>query len=126
MTKDDATWLNVAYVAFAVLTGFFCFEAFDTLGVQTGWIERFDWWKPVSTFASLILGIGGAVLLKSNKERNEYFLSSIAELRKVSWPTWADTKRMTIIVVVVVGIFAVIVGVFDVVWARVLKVLITA
>ncbi len=124
MTKDDATWLNVAYVAFAVLTGFFFFQAFDTLGVQTGWIERFDWWAPVSTLVGVLLGVGGAALLKSSKERHEYFLSAIAELRKVSWPTWADTKRMTIIVVVVVGIFAVIVGVFDVVWARVLKVLI--
>lgn len=126
MTKDDATWLNVAYVAFAGLTGFFLFQAFDTIGIQSGLLERFDWWSPATTILSVILGVLAAFLLQRDKERNEYFLSCIAELRKVSWPTWADTKRMTLIVVLVVGIFAVIVGVFDVMWARVLKVLISA
>ena len=121
MTKDDATWLSVAYVAFAVLSGFFLFQAFDTLGVQTGWLERYDWWTPVATLLAVVIGVAGAGLLRAYKQRNEYFLSCIAELRKVSWPTWTDTKRMTLIVVVVVGIFAVIVGLFDLVWAGMLK-----
>jgi preprotein translocase subunit SecE len=125
MTKDDATWLNVCYVAFACLSGFFCFEALDTLGLQTGWLERFDWWSPAATFAALILGLLFSFLLRNNKERHEYFLASISELKKVQWPTWPDTKRMTIIVVVVVGIFAAVVGVFDVAWSRVLKTLIS-
>ena len=46
--------------------------------------------------------------LKSDKERDEYFLQAIAELRKVTWPSVAETKQKTIVVCVVVGVFAVI------------------
>ena len=121
LTKDDATWLNVAYVAFAVLSGFFFYQALELVGLQTGLVERFEWFSAVATIVSVCFGIGASIFLKSSKERHEYFLAAIAELRKVSWPTWVDTKRMTLIVVVVVGIFGVIVGVFDFFWASALK-----
>jgi preprotein translocase subunit SecE len=124
MSKDDATWLSVAYVVFLLLTAFVAYRALETVGIQTGWIERFEWFNYAATFTSALIGVGITLGLRSSAERNEYFLSSITELRKVTWPSWADTKRMTIVVCVVVGIFAVIVGVFDLVWAKALKLLI--
>jgi len=42
----------------------------------------------------------------------------------VTWPSMPDTRRMTLIVCVVVGIFAVILAVFDLVWAKILGLLI--
>ncbi len=123
MAKDDATWLNVSYVAFALLSGFFFFQAVQLVGVQTDWIEKYEWFAAAATVLAAAFGIGLTIYLKSDKDRHEYLLSSITELRKVSWPTWADTKRMTLIVVVVCGIFAVIVGVFDVIWAKALNLL---
>jgi len=124
MSKDDATWLSVAYVVFLLLTAFVAYRALETVGIQTGWIERFEWFNYAATAISVLVGVGITLGLRSSAERNEYFLSSITELRKVTWPSWADTKRMTIVVCVVVGIFAVIVGVFDLIWAKALKLLI--
>ena len=124
MSKDDATWLSVAYVVFLLLTAFVAYRALETVGIQTGWIERFEWFNYAATVISVLVGVGITLGLRSSAERNEYFLSSITELRKVTWPSWADTKRMTIVVCVVVGIFAVIVGVFDLIWAKALKLLI--
>lgn len=124
MSKDDATWLNVAYVAFLALSGYVGYKAVQTLGLQMGWLERFDWYAYVSTLAGVVIGVLATWYLRADGERHEYFLSAIGELRKVNWPTWADTKRMTLVVCVVVGIFAVIVSIFDIIWARVLKVLI--
>lgn len=123
MAKDDATWLNVSYVTFALLSGFFFFQAVQLVGVQTDWIEKYEWFAAVATVLAAAFGIGMTIFLKSDKDRHEYLLSSITELRKVSWPSWADTKRMTLIVVIVCGIFAVIVGVFDVLWAKALNLL---
>jgi preprotein translocase subunit SecE len=68
-----------------------------------------------------VLGGLSLWLLRRSKERNEYFLDAIGELRKVSWPSSADTKRLTMVVCVVVGIFSVILMVFDIVWAAMLK-----
>ena len=124
MAKDDAFWLNAAYIVFLLLTAYVAFKAFETVGIQTGWIERFEWFHYLAYLASGTAGVGAAWALRADAERNEYFLAAIGELRKVAWPSWPDTKRMTIVVCVVVGIFAVIVGVFDVVWSRILKLLI--
>ena len=124
MSKDDATWLNVAYVVFLLVTAFVAYRALEMVGIQTGWMERFEWFNYAATGLSAAVGLGVTLGLRSSADRNEYFLSSITELRKVSWPTWPDTKRMTIVVCVVVGIFAVIVGIFDLVWAKALRLLI--
>lgn len=123
MSKDDAAWVNVAYVIFFVLASFVVFKAFETLGVQTGWAERFEWYAPTQVALGLVLGGGLTFALRKDQEKYDYFLASIGELRKVTWPNWSDTKRMTIVVCVVVGIFAVIVSMFDLVWAKALKLL---
>ena len=124
MSKDDATWLNVAYITFGALVAFFCYKGAEMVGIQTNWAEYFEWYNLVATFLGITLGVVFTLILKGDKDRHEYFLASIAELRKVSWPSWEDVKRMTLIVCVVVGIFAVIVSVFDIVWARTLNLLI--
>ena len=121
MAKDDATWLNVAYVCFLVLASYVGFKALETVGIQTGLLERFEWYMLAATFAGLIIGVVASLILKGNAERHEYLLSSIAELRKVTWPSWQDTKRMTVIVCIVCGVFAVIVSAFDIVWAKLLR-----
>ena len=61
--------------------------------------------------------------LKADKDRDDYFLQAIAELRKVTWPSVAETKQKTIVVCVVVGVFAVILAVFDLVWTKALGLL---
>jgi len=124
VAKDDAFWLNSAYIVFLLITAFVAYRACETVGIQTGWIERLDWFSYAAYVVSAAAGVGAAWGLRSDKERNEYFLAALGELRKVSWPSWPDTKRMTIVVCIVVGIFAVIVGVFDIFWSRILKLLI--
>ncbi len=125
MGKDDATWLNGAYVVFLLLIAYVVFKAVELAGIQTGWGERYEWFGYAAKALALVGGVAATWALRQDAERHEYFLSSIAELRKVTWPNWNDTKRMTVVVCVVVGIFAVIVGVFDLVWAKALKILLT-
>jgi preprotein translocase SecE subunit len=122
MPKDDAFWLTVGYLVFAGLISYVAWLAFETVGIQTGWAERYDqWYNPTSVGVSLVIGLLATFILRHSKERQEYFLSSIAEVRKVSWPSLDDTRKMTIIVCIVVAVFSVILSVFDVVWAAVLK-----
>lgn len=121
MSKDDATWLNVAYISFLIIVGFVGFKALETVGLQTGWQERYEWYSAVSILGGVVFGIVTSVILRADKERHEYLLASIGELRKVQWPTWSETKRMTIVVCVVCGVFGVIVSIFDVAIAALLK-----
>lgn len=121
MEKDDGFWLAVAYVVFGAVAIFFWWNLIQTVGIQTGWFERYSWFQTANHAGALVLGGVSLWLLRRNKERNEYFLDAISELRKVAWPSSADTKRLTMVVCVVVGIFSGILMVFDIVWAAMLK-----
>lgn len=126
MQKDDSYWLKVAYVAFTALVFYVSTKAITTLGIQTGWIDRYDSiFKFLTTGGSVVIAMLSIFLLARDKKRHEYFLASIGELRKVSWPSINDTRKMTLIVCVVVGVFAVILAVFDLIWAKALGILIS-
>jgi len=125
MPKDDATWLNFFYVATAALGAYLSYELIYTTGVHQGWVERYDQWFPaVNNVGAVVLGVLIALWLRTKRDRHEYFLASVGELRKVTWPSAIDTRKMTVIVCVVVGIFAVILAGFDFVWARLLGILV--
>jgi preprotein translocase subunit SecE len=124
MSKDDATWLNICYVLFGVLIGYVGFRAVYALGLEVGWTERYDEWFPtLNNVLAVVIGVASAWCIRSSPERREYHLASIGELRKVTWPTLEDTKKMTIIVAIVVAICSVIMTGFDLAWAQVLKML---
>lgn len=122
MGKDDATWLNVAYVLFGLLMTYLTYKTVETVSIQMGWEERYDTWLPTARMAaSFVLGALSAIWLRSDKDRHEYFLASIGEMRKVSYPTFIETRQMTIVVVVVCIIFGFILAGFDFMWGRSLK-----
>jgi preprotein translocase SecE subunit len=122
MGKDDVTWLNISYVLFALVVAFITYKAVGALGVQLGWTERYDAWFPLfNNIVAIFLGASAALWLRSSMVRRDYHLSAIGEVRKVSWPSLEDTKKMTLIVAVVVAIFSVILSIFDVIWAKILQ-----
>ena len=122
MAKDEHFWLNVCYVTAGLLFTFVGYKAIYTLGVQTGWLERYDSWFPVvNTIGGIALGVLALWVAAGDAERKEYYLSALAELKKVNWPSYDDTKRMTTVVVIVCAIFALILSVFDLIWVWALK-----
>jgi preprotein translocase subunit SecE len=51
----------------------------------------------------------------------EYLLLSRAELRKVSWPTWKETRATSIVVLGFVVVMAVLLGLVDLLWSSMLR-----
>jgi len=47
-----------------------------------------------------------------------YFRETAGELRKVSWPTRSEATRLTIIVLVVIGITSLFLGLMDFLFSR--------
>src|SRR5438445_220620 len=73
-----------------------------------------DW-----TWASIIgLAIAAAVALYlwNRQDTHDVSLEIAAELRKVSWPSLAETRAATVAVIVASLIAAVLLGFFDVAW----------
>lgn len=126
MAKDDAWWLRTFYILFVLFASFVSWKFVQTIGVNTNWMERYDdWWGTGAFVVSCAMGAAATTFLAGNKDRNEYLLASIGELRKVTWPSMVDTRRMTLIVCIVVGVFAVILAIFDFAWAKVLGLLLS-
>jgi preprotein translocase subunit SecE len=110
----------IGYVVLGLLTGLFLEHllllAFGSFG-PTQPLTRPLWgdW----TWSSIIgLGIAAAagVYLWRRPDTHEVSLEIVAELRKVTWPSFAETRAATIAVIVASVIAAVLLGLFDVLW----------
>src|SRR6267142_1376873 len=110
----------IGYVVLAISAGLFLehllLAAFGAFG-PTQPLTRPLWseW----TWSTVIgLGLTGAtaVYLWVSPKTNQVSMEIIAELRKVSWPSFAETKAATIAVIVASMIAAVLLGLFDVLW----------
>lgn len=51
----------------------------------------------------------------------EYLVLSRAELRKVSWPTWKETRATTLVVMGFVTVMAILLGVVDLALSSVIR-----
>jgi preprotein translocase subunit SecE len=55
-----------------------------------------------------------------------FFRETIGELRRVSWPTWPEARRLTIIVIIVLVIMALFLWLVDISAERLLTLAISA
>jgi preprotein translocase subunit SecE len=110
----------IGYVVLAIAAGLFLehvlLAAFGAFG-PTQPLTRPLWseW----TWCSFIgLGLMGATAayLWVNPKTNQVSMEIVGELRKVSWPSFAETRAATIAVIVASMIAAVLLGLFDVFW----------
>jgi len=51
---------------------------------------------------------------KSQNAIQQFFRETSGELRKVSWPTWPEAYRLTVLVLLVMVLMGIILGVVDV------------
>jgi preprotein translocase subunit SecE len=111
---------GVGYVVLAIAAGLFLehvllaiFGSFGpTQPLTRPLLAEWTW----STVIGLGLTAATAVYLWMNPRTHEVSLEIVAELRKVSWPSFAETRAATVAVVLFSLIAAVVLGVFDLAW----------
>lgn len=122
MQKDESTWLNIALIFTALLFAALVWRFLHFVAINYNLADGSEvWFGPTIIFAAIAIGGGAAFMLQYDQERREYLLGSIGELRKVMWPSWDVTRKLTTIVCVVVAVFAVILSIFDLFWAKILQ-----
>ena len=60
---------------------------------------------------------------KKENALQRWYRETVGELRKVSWPTFPEARRLTIIVLAVMGGMAILLGVLDFVFSRLIALL---
>ena len=121
MIKDDKYWVNVVYICWFVIGLYVGYQFLLTIGIHTGWIDKYSSYEIFATLFGAVIGGLALYLYIGNPVTRKFHVSVIAELRKVKWPNMDATKKLTWVVVIVVAFFAVVLGVFDIVWSWVLK-----
>lgn len=61
------------------------------------------------------------VYLLRNQAAQDFANEVLIELKKVTWPSWKETRQATVVVLVLVAIIAAILGGFDLIWAKLIK-----
>jgi preprotein translocase subunit SecE len=115
-TQDNAPNkpVHLIYLCGAVLL-------FYLLQWSIDWVWGYFTASPSDFKISLISAVVAAVVgIAAYRNDRAYGLANevASELKKVTWPTAKEVRAATLVVIIMAIISAVILGVFDVVWAR--------
>lgn len=66
----------------------------------------------------LVVAAGLGVFAYRHPRASEFSNEVVTELRKVSWPSRKETQSQTIVVIITTVIIALILGLFDFIWAE--------
>ncbi len=115
--------VGVFYVAAAIIVGIFLTRVLSAILNQAGINDpRIDLGFVELGNVSTIVGFGVAVvaafLVWRLPKTQQVSVDVVLELRRVTWPSWRETRAATIAVIVASFVAAVILGLFDAGWAK--------
>jgi len=121
MESQHQKWVNLSYLAAAVLFGYI---AFSILGKIVGVYDLEARIRNVELILRVVSVVLGGLLflgLYKNEQANQFMNEVVVELSRVSWPTQKDTGSATFIVIVMVVISGIVLWLLDYAWIHVLK-----
>ena len=119
---DPKRLVAIFYVFAAIVLGVFL-EKLAEVGLS---FARFNdqqvlWdltWSDLVKYASYAVAAGAALVTWRNPRAQTVSLEVASELKKVTWPSLRETRAATVAVVVATFVAAIILGLFDFIWAR--------
>ena len=91
------------------------------LVMTTDWLWGYFAKPPRMTVNGIGIVIGAVAtwLLWRHRQTQQSATETVAELRKVTWPTRKETSQATVVVIVTVIIASIVLQIFDAIWSRV-------
>jgi len=119
---DPSRWAHAAF-----FIGFLMLAYVLTNFVEDGWAILWSYYprelgRPSGETATVIgvsLGLLGAVLAWRNKRWFKFMGEVATEVSQVTWPTKAETRAATIVVIVLTIICSIILAIMDLFWSNV-------
>lgn len=120
--KSNQSLVNFAFVLLAFLAYYITSSLFEVLAGTFGVVARFHDIVAAKHGVPVAVGLVVFVSLFFNPKSQLWADESIAELRKVVWPSRKDTIAMTMVCCVMVVTAGIALGVFDLVASQLIKV----
>ena len=121
MLEDNKKLVTVSFALLGALCAFLFSVFFSFLAAHLAAVERFKSQELVSNI--LVVGVGLVVfsVLNFNSKSVDFTDSVISELKKVVWPSKKETGLMTFIVIIALVLSGIVIGVYDSVWAYLVR-----
>jgi preprotein translocase subunit SecE len=124
MDQQHQKFVNISYVVFAALIAYLVLAAAMKLSGVFDLESKIKSVEYIIRGGSIFIGVAIFWALYSNSAANSFMTDVAAELlTKVTWPTQKDTVAATGVVLVTVFIAGLILGLFDWIWAYLIKVI---
>lgn len=121
---DNTRITVVLHVVFGVVVWYIVSEGLQLLWAQMGWPSpRYfgvSELRPPQLVAVLV-AVAAIVAVALNSRVQVFNNEVINELRKVTWPSAKETRQTALVVLVVTGVIALILGGWDFVFSKVIK-----
>jgi preprotein translocase subunit SecE len=116
---DPKRMVVIFYVAAAIVLGIFLEKllgiAFSYARVHDAPVLGDEW--TISTVVGYVVAAVAVLLAWRHPRLHRVSFEIAGELKKVTWPSMRETRAATVAVVIATAIAAVILGLFDYVWA---------
>jgi preprotein translocase subunit SecE len=118
---DPKRMVVIFYVLAALAVGIFVEKVLELVFSYVRWNDPTifgDEWR-LTTVLGFALAAAAAVVVWRTPRTQRVSLEIASELKKVTWPTLRETRAATVAVVIATFVAAVILGLFDYVWAAI-------
>ena len=118
---DPKRMVVIFYVLAALAVGIFVEKVLELVFSYVRWNDPDifgDEWR-LTTVLGFALAAAAAVVVWRTPRTQTVSLEIASELKKVTWPTLRETRAATVAVVIATFVAAVILGLFDYVWAAI-------
>lgn len=111
-----ARQVTFAALALIVVLAAWCLNDYYVNKVGSGDVAKY--WIPGLVFAA---GLWASFRVVQMPSFADFLISVEAEMNKVSWPTWTELVRSSMVVILMIFILASILFFYDVVWSYLLQ-----
>jgi preprotein translocase SecE subunit len=123
--NSNRRWIGMAYLVFGVVLWVLVSKFLNTMMMWIG-IEEYDFQLlgdqfTLTTFIGFVTALSLGLWMYRHPLLSTLSEEVVVELKKVTWPTKAETRAATIVVIITVFIMSFFLGIFDLVWSRLLS-----
>jgi preprotein translocase, SecE subunit, bacterial len=123
--NTNRRWIGMAYLVFGVLLWIIVSKFLSTMMQWTG-IGDYNFQLlgdqfTLTTFIGFVTALSLGIWAYRHPTLSTLSEEVVVELKKVTWPTRAETRAATIVVIITVFILSFFLGMFDLVWSKMLS-----
>jgi preprotein translocase subunit SecE len=112
-------WVSIGFLLAGIVLAIVLSKA---LGGLLAWLRISDFaligtMVTLSTVIAWVVAAGLAFWFWRNEKYNGLANEVAQELKKVSWPTWVETRAATVVVIITTIIVSMILWMFDAIWS---------